>query len=86
MDRMEEVLRGSGTKSFIGPADGEVMRECVGSMDEVMEEGGGRTGLFGSGNGRTVRIEEREGGEVVEWWEDLTTVVLYSEIVESSGR
>jgi hypothetical protein len=37
--------------------------------DEDGEEGGGGTGgggSLGSGEGRTVRIEDREGGEVVE--------------------
>lgn len=38
-----------------------------------------------SGEGRTVSIDDREGGEVVEWCEDLTTAVLYPDIEESTG-
>ena len=66
MERMEEELRGSGSGGAVGRAGG------IGSMNEEVDEeavGGGGTGgggLLGYGEGRTVRIEDREGGEVVE--------------------
>jgi len=77
MERMEEEFRGSGSGGAVERAEGSMKDEGVGRIGE----------MFRCGEGRTVRIEDSEGGEVVERCEDLTTVVLYSDIAEpSSGR
>jgi len=81
MESMEEEFRGSRLGGAVERVEG------IGSMKEEGEEEGRGIVMFGSGRGRTVRIEDSEGGEVVERCEDLTTVVLYSDIVEPpSGR
>lgn len=65
MERMEEALRGSGsTLPFETGCGGEVKEDEAGLTEEEVGERMGGGILFGSGEGRTVRIEDSEG---VKW-------------------
>ncbi len=80
MDISEAELRGSS----------EITGGKALFMDEVSDsvvDGPPPFGTpFRSGEGRTVRIDDSDRGEATVWQDDLITVVLYSELVEFSGR
>lgn len=91
METMEDVLKGSSVDSATsstacvgtaGGVDGDVE---VAEVAEALRMGSGV--IFGSGEGRIVRIDERVGiGVSVGCWGcDRITVVLYSEKVEGGS-